>query len=341
MQRSLLSAAFASGCLLAALWVPTGTAQTGLWPGFSAAACQLPVTYRIGEIDPRFGVSGTELRETLDDAAAIWEAATPRTLFRADPLGSLTIDLQYDERQDQWVARQQAEQALERARERFEELRSEHDGLRQQLETRQAAYRQQIQQYELRLAAHNTRIRQWNRGEVAHSAARARQLDQEAQALERKRQALEEQAAAAERLRLRVNRNADAARLAAEELNRQVSYLNERFAAEPGYDKARYTRRQRGGTVTHSIAVYQFHDRDDLRQVLAHELGHALGISHVEDPGALMYFRVTDQNRGLTRLTEADRRALRDACGIEIGESFSAGAIARAAGSNRECRQCM
>ncbi|AGA32261.1 peptidase M10A and M12B matrixin and adamalysin [Thioalkalivibrio nitratireducens DSM 14787] len=294
------------------------------------------MTYRIGELDPRFGVPDAELRDILDDAMALWQAESGRTLFKADRSGSLAIHLQYDKRQDRWEARQQAEQALEHARQRYEVLREEHDTLRQALETRQAAYRQQIQRYELRLAAHNTRVRQWNRGEIAHNAARARQLDQEAQALERQRQALEEQAAAAERSRLRVNQSVEAIRVAVEDLNRQVAYLNERFAAEPGYDKARYTRRQRGGVVTHSITVYQFHDRDDLRQVLAHELGHALGISHVEDPGALMYYRITDQNRGLTRLTAADHRALRDACGVALGGPPSAGTIASAAGPNRE-----
>jgi len=58
------------------------------------------------------------------------------------------------------------------------------------------------------------------------------------------------------------------------------------------------------------IQIYQFDAKDDLRLTLAHELGHALGLYHHNDPEALMYPVLGEQNLQDFKLRPADKTLL-------------------------------
>ena len=66
------------------------------------------------------------------------------------------------------------------------------------------------------------------------------------------------------------------------------------------------------GSYQTELEIYAFADAADLQVVIAHEFGHALGIGHIEDAGAIMGAR--HQVGTILQLTDADAAALRQRC---------------------------
>lgn len=295
------------------LWVTdTGLANT---PASYGDECPIPLTYRVGEVDPRFGLSPEALREVTAEAAALWEDLVPRPLFQYDPAGELLINLTYDERQGTWEAQQQAQETLEDLRARHAALQEEHEAQEHALYTARARYEDQLAYVERRVERHNDVVVAVNTGEVERTPERVKALERESEAITALHQQMDTQYERVERLRRQVNARVSTLNQMRETLNRQVRQYNRQFARGGGYNKGVYRFTRQNRHVERSITVFQFEDGADLRQVLAHELGHALGIDHVNDPAALMHHQLNEDNIGLTRLAAADRQALRAVCG--------------------------
>jgi hypothetical protein len=82
--------------------------------------------------------------------------------------------------------------------------------------------------------------------------------------------------------------------------NDLVDEYNQTFSGERKFTQGAYEWNQSGKT----IQVFQFNSLDELKLVLAHEVGHALGLDHVENPSSIMHYLMGNQKVYGLSLTE-------------------------------------
>lgn len=285
----------------------------------AAGECRIPVTLHLGEVDSRFELRRDQVRTALEEAMALWETETPADLFEWRDGSGMPVNLVFDERQATAQVRaagradlEERQQELDRRQARLERLGAAFDADVRRYETRRRSL-------EERQREHARAVADWNAGRGERSAGQRARLEREGTALERERRDLERQRGELDRRRAGLERETRDFEQAVAAFNARVERYNVEGEAYSGFDMGLF--RQRGRE--RSITVYKASDIDELRLVLAHELGHSLGIGHVHDPEAVMYARLGPENAGAERLTPADRRALVDACDVKLSGSVA------------------
>ena len=269
------------------------------------------LAWRVGDVDPRFGISSADFRAAIEKAIALWEREAGKPLFEAVENEGFPIQMVYDERQ-------QRMDEMKTAKEELTQQRQALDATQQESRRAMRAYEAARTRYHAAINALDARIRTFNRriGEVNASGgadeAMAIELDSEKARIADERSRVVETRRALEELADQSDRLADIYNHEADRFNETVRVFNERFGRI--YQVIGQCRK-RGGEVE-DVTVYAFRNLDHLAIVLAHELGHALGVEHVEGDGALMS-AVEKGRRSATelRLSSRDREALRKVLG--------------------------
>jgi len=285
----------------------------------SAVPCAVPLQWRIADVDPRFELDEDAAEAAMREAAGLWERATGRDLFSHDPGVGFPVRFEFDDRQALLQVRRRLEGELRAEGESLDARREEIAALRERFRAARDEYHERLAAYEARLEALNGEIRRWNERGGAPDSVRSR-LRERAAGLEGERRNLE-------RHRRELLEVQEWFEDATENLNDEIRRRNRRAevfqrstpvtAMEAGnYGEVVTTEDGEAVSVRREIRVFRFDGRDDLVILLAHELGHALGLGHSGVPGSVMH-EVTPgrpESPGMLELHPRDVEMLRERC---------------------------
>lgn len=275
------------------------------------APCTLAIPYRIGAIDPRFGISEEKVRTMLADAEKVWEDALPGVdLFVFSEKPVLEISFVYDDRQATTEKLSELGLTINSSLESYNDLKSAYEAERSKYASLKAAFERQKAAYDAAANKYESEVSKWNaQGGAPRSVhtsleTERRRLESAQAELERSRSVLNAAAGDVNTLANRLNK-------LARELNIDAATFNAEVSTQDEFEEAVYESAPGKQTIT----VYEYDDLTRLQRVLTHEFGHALGIEHVSDSEAIMYS--INQGRSL-KLAKQDIAALRAVCRAKV-----------------------
>ena len=273
--------------------------------------CEQPIIYSIADIDPRFGISQTKLLDDIAQAEKIWESAINKNLFEYSPTGKLKISLIYDYRQE-------ATDNLKRLGIIIRDDTSTYDTLKAKYNVLNAQYYKEKTYLENLIKSYNASKNTYDK-DINYRNSQGGASKAEYDSLEQRRIILNNQAATINKTQRSLNALVDPINSMVVILNKLVYSLNLQVGKYNGiggstgkeFNEGEYISNASGTTID----IFQFNDENQLIRVLAHELGHALGLlGHLDNPKAIMYRLNEGAN---AELTADDIAILKKQCGIK------------------------
>lgn len=226
--------------------------------------CDTPISYSIGFIDKRFNITTDQLKTDVGNAANIWNKAEAKQLFIYDPSGKLQINMIYDERQA---------------------LTSQINNLEGKLQSGKQALRPQIDQYNTLLADFKSRMQSLN-SQIDYWNARGGAPPDEYNELIQEQQDLQKEADSLNSLAQKLNLQTNSYNNQVVNLNQTIQTFNADLEKKP--EEGLYIAGE------NRIEIYFDTNQSELEHTIAHELGHALGLDHNNNPNSIMYPYTTE-----------------------------------------------
>lgn len=222
--------------------------------------CDTPILYKIGIIDPKFGLTHDEVLIDSQRAVEILSNVYGKNLFFYSPdKGELTINFVFDERSELNV----------NINKKLNNIDEESSVLQQKIKV----YEEDVKIFESKLNEYNKRVQKYNSEGGAPTEIYS--------SMEREQGILQLEGNA-------LNKRAEDLNLAAKNYNLNVDEFNKNVN---DFNQALIEKPEEGlfDPVNNSITVYFVNNKAELIHTLAHELGHAMSMDHVANPRGIMY----------------------------------------------------
>lgn len=224
-----------------------------------ASPCDRQITYRIGEVDKGYNLTREQFITKTEEAGRIWDKVVNKKLFAYDPQGKILVNLIYTDRQSMADNLSSLENNLNSGKQSLNSLKAEYNNLQTDFENK--------------LQTFNAEVSTWNKqGGAPEDVFKRLQATQA------------ELQAKADKL----NQMAKQLNLAAGQYNFKVSQFNQ---SAKNFNQSIAVKPEAGlysGSIP-QIDIYLTSSQKELIHTLAHEMGHVLGLSHLDNPHSIMY----------------------------------------------------
>lgn len=270
--------------------------------------CEAPIPYNIGNVDPRFPLGKDAVRKTAQEAEAVWEHGLGKDVLVYDPEAAFSIVAIFDERQKMSGEASELKQSIASYEKTSGEAEKKHAKLLAEYRSKARNFEARVKRFNSALETYNAEVEKWNKEGGAPEEEYA-ELEKNRKELEEEEREIKREGAALEKLADTTNGLADTLKSQTDTVNGNIAKFQERYGDPRPFVQGLYT------PPLQSIEIFQFEGKDDLRLVIAHEFGHALGIEeHVSNDRSLMHYLMGGQDLLSPRLTAEDIAAYDIAC---------------------------